>query len=354
MAGIKNHKTVEKREVNGIQERKCTYCDQWKTVDEFYSNCKHSAYWVDSNCKDCRKKKAQEKQITHRNEINQNKRDKKLVERGIQSPFNYLANKYLLLSQMKPLFPSKSNTFVDLFAGSCTVGINNGANQIICNDKDMNVVEFLNACKIYDADYIIAEINKVVDIYKPAESKENFDKLRDYFNAEDYNWAVFYALVSYSFNQHPLYNAQGKFRTGWGKGLCHFNSMLQKRIREFSEHIKGLNIQIVSQDFKGFDITNLGNSDFVYADPPYLLSSKTYEWSVEDEQALLDMLTQLDKQGVKFALSNVFKHRKGMNNLLIEWSKKYNVTRLQRNYSRMSRGNDKDTFSTEVLVRNYE
>ena len=353
MSGIKNNKKVETREVNGVQERKCTYCDKWKGVDEFYSNCKNSAYWIDSNCKECRKQKASERQKVYKNEINQNKRDKKLIERGIQSPLNYLANKYLLLPQMKPLLPKESNTFVDLFAGSCTVGINSSADKIICNDKDYNVIEFFNICKAYDSDYIISEIGKIIEDYNPTESKENYDRLRERFNTEK-NWTIFYALVVNSFNQHPLYNAKGEFKTGWGMGLCHFNSMLQKRIHEFSEHVKKLNIEFVSQDFKSFDISNLGSGDFVYADPPYLLSSKTYEWSIDNEKVLLDMLTQLDRQGVKFALSNVFKHKKGMNNLLIEWSKKYNVTRLQRNYSRLSRGKDKDTFSTEVLVRNYE
>jgi DNA adenine methylase Dam len=354
MAGIKNHKIVEKREINGVQERKCTWCDQWKTVDQFYSNCKHNAYWVDSNCKQCRKERALERQKTHKDELNQNKRNKKLNERGIQSPFNYLANKYLLLPQMKPLLPETSNVFVDLFAGSCTVGINNKADRIVCNDKDSNVIGFLNACKNHVSEYIISQILGVVDEYRPQESKENFDRLREIFNGEDNGWDVFYALTVHSFNQHPLYNAEGKFRTGWGNGLCYFNSMLQKRIHEFVQHIKTLNIEFVSSDFKNLDLSGLGSGDFIYADPPYLLSSKTYEWSEDDEAALLGLLKTLDTQGVKFALSNVFKHKKGMNTLLIEWSKKYNVTRLQRNYSRMSRGNDKDSFSTEVLVRNYE
>ena len=41
----------------------------------------------------------------------------------IKCPLRYTGNKYKLLSQILPLFPKNINTFVDLFAGSYTVGM---------------------------------------------------------------------------------------------------------------------------------------------------------------------------------------------------------------------------------------
>ena len=42
----------------------------------------------------------------------------------IKSPLNYTGGKYKLLPQLLPLFPQNINTFVDLFAGGCNVGVN--------------------------------------------------------------------------------------------------------------------------------------------------------------------------------------------------------------------------------------
>ena len=76
-------------------------------------------------------------------------------EELIKSPLNYTGGKFKLLPQILPLFPDKINTFVDLFAGGCNVGINVRANKIICNDilyqvmdRGMNAMhpsEFLTA-----------------------------------------------------------------------------------------------------------------------------------------------------------------------------------------------------------------
>lgn len=352
MAGIKNHKYTEMREVNGVKERKCTHCDQWLTLDKYYSNCKDNAYWIDSNCKKCRIEKQTARQKERRQEINQNKRDKKIEERGVQSPFNYIANKYLLMPQMMPLFPTEINTFVDLFCGSATVGINSNAKKVICNDIDTNVINFYNVCKDNEPSYVISKIKDTISEYNLG-GEDQFKAFRDYFNEGNHEWNIFYSLVCHSFNQHPLYNKKFKYNAGWGKDLCHFNFLLEKRVEEFSNKIQSMDIEFTNYRFQDMDLSFLKKGDFLYADPPYLLSTSTYIWNEDNEKELLALLDKLDKKGVKFAVSNVFKHKKCLNDILIQWSKKYKVHRLQRNYSRLTRGKQDDTYSTEVLVVNY-
>lgn len=354
MGRVIGFKNVETKVEGDIHYRKCTKCDKWLTVENYYSNNKNNPYWIDSVCKSCRREKSLERQKIKRDEINQQNRQKKLEERGFQSPFNYLANKYLLLPQIMPLIPKNINTCVDLFAGSCTFGINSGAKKIICNDIDSNIITFYNACKEMKSESILNMIYTTIDMYNLNHGgREAFDLIKSDFNNGKNNWNVFYSLVSYSFNQHPLYTKQGKFTTGYGKGLTHFNFMLEKRLKEFSDKIKEMDISFINCDFKKVDLSVLGKGDFVYADPPYLISSKTYEWNLENELKLLDILDELDSYGVNFALSNILKHKKGINDTLVKWSKKYKTYRLQRNYSRLSRGSIKDTNTTEVLITNY-
>lgn len=53
----------------------------------------------------------------------------------VKSPMNYVGGKYRLLSQILPLFPTKIDTFVDLFCGGLDVTLNINADKIIANDR---------------------------------------------------------------------------------------------------------------------------------------------------------------------------------------------------------------------------
>ena len=101
----------------------------------------------------------------------------------------------------------------------------------------------------------------------------------------------------------------------------------------------------------------------VYCDPPYLITTGSYndgkrgfrDWTQEEDTALLALLDELNKKGINFALSNVFAHKGQLNDGLIEWSKKYHVTYIDKTYSNCSyHFKDRDTKTIEVLVTNYE
>lgn len=147
MAGIKDSKKVETKFENGIELRKCNSCNEWLTKSNFYSNYKNNPNWIDSICIDCRKTKSLKRQIEKKDYIKDLNRKKKISKRGYQSPFNYMGNKYLILNEIRKLFPKNINTFVDLFCGSATIGINIEADQVICNDINYDIINFFNNCK---------------------------------------------------------------------------------------------------------------------------------------------------------------------------------------------------------------
>ena len=65
----------------------------------------------------------------------------KQIYKQIKSPLNYIGGKAKLLDQILPLFPKKINTFLDLFAGGCNVGLNVKAEKLICNDNLKFLIE---------------------------------------------------------------------------------------------------------------------------------------------------------------------------------------------------------------------
>lgn len=72
---------------------------------------------------------------------------------------------------------------------------------------------------------------------------------------------------------------------------------------------------------------------------------------------MLDLLDSLNSRGVKFALSNVLKHKGKENTILIDWINKngYRVEHLTMNYANSNyHTSDRSTTSSdEVLVLNY-
>ena len=102
------------------------------------------------------------------------------------------------------------------------------------------------------------------------------------------------------------------------------------------------------------------DSDFVYCDPPYLITCASYNehegWNEEKERKLLSLLDELNDKGVKFALSNVLENKGKENLILKEWAKKYNIHHLNHSYNNCNyHAKDKSKNSTdEVLITNYK
>lgn len=94
---------------------------------------------------------------------------------------------------------------------------------------------------------------------------------------------------------------------------------------------------------------------FLYiATPPYLNSVASYNeqggWTEKSEQILLTILNQLDKENIKFALSNNLKYE---NPILDKWKDKYNVHYLNGDYSNCNYHKIDRSKDIEVLITNY-
>ena len=305
----------------------------------------------------------------------------------IQSPLNYTGGKFKLLPQILPLFPKNINTFVDLFCGGCNVGINIDCESVIYNDLDENLLYLYNTFKNLDKQSVfewIFEIintyglslvsNKGYDYYKCDSSKglggynkESFLRLRADFNEKKkkvnydyYYYVMLYVIIVYAFNNQIRFNSNGEFNLPVGKR--DFNKKMQQKLSDFIDKIKEQNCKFTCLDFRKFDIDTLKNNDFVYVDPPYLITCATYNeqggWSETDEKDLLHFLDSLNEKGLRFALSNVLRSKGKENTILIEWldknKDKYRTVSLNYSYSNSNyQTKDKTSNSEEVLIINY-
>ena len=281
-----------------------------------------------------------------------------MMKKYIKSPMNYTGGKGKLLNQILPLFPKNINTFVDLFTGGCNVAVNVNADKIIANDLCTQVINTYKGIQNNNTEKAIEMIDTVINKYKlTKENKEGYLELRKAYNDGDKEWHIFYTLLAYSFNNQIRFNKKGEFNMPFGKGRSSFNPTLKKKFEDFSNAIHNKNIKFTNNDFKKINIDKLKDDDFVYLDPPYLVTEATYNtgWNEETEKDLLSLCDKLNDKGIKFAISNVLEHNGSKNEILINWSKKYNVNYLNYDYSNCNyHKKDNGHKSVEVLITNYK
>ena len=185
-------------------------------------------------------------------------------------------------------------------------------------------------------------------------------KLREDFNQykkkDLKHYVMLYTLIVYAFNNQIRYNKSGEYNLPVGKR--DFNKKMQNKLASFMERISEDKYKIASKDFREFDLDAILEDDFVYCDPPYLITTAGYNeqngWTEQDEYDLLTLLDKINEKGGKFALSNVLTSKGKENSILIEWSKKYNIHHLNYTYSNSNyHTKDKSNSSDEVLITNY-
>lgn len=275
----------------------------------------------------------------------------------IKSPLNYTGGKFKLLPKILPLFPEEIDTFVDLFCGGLNVAVNVKCNKIVANDLEYHVIDFYENLQKFTGGLAHNKIMDLVNKYGLSKTnQEGFLELRKDYN-DNKSWDKFYALVSHAFNYQIRYNNQGGYNMPFGKDRSSYNDSLQSKLIQFTDEINNKNFVFKNKDFRNIDI-NYDNSHFVYADPPYLISTASYNenggWTEKEEKDLLDYLDKVNESGSKFALSNVLEHKGRSNDILKEWSKKYNVHYLDYDYKNCSyQGKNTEEKTIEVLITNY-
>ncbi|TAE46854.1 MAG: DNA adenine methylase [Cytophagales bacterium] len=292
---------------------------------------------------------------------------KKTNSKQIKSPLNYIGGKFKLLDQILPLFPKEINTFVDLFAGGCNVGMNVKTEKIICNDNLKFLVEMYQDFQKYNLSEILQHIDNQINNFELSlTNEEGYKKMRKHYNQHK-NPLDLFVLVAFSFNHQIRFNNSHEFNNPFGRERSSFNATMKQNLIQFIQRIQEIKIEFTCFDFTQFDFLGLTSTDFVYCDPPYLISLGTYNdgkrgftgWNETQEHKLLSILENLHQRNIKFALSNVLEHKGKENDILKNWLNKNNYLKI--NYLRVDYSNsnyqtlvrEKNT-SVEVLITNYE
>lgn len=260
----------------------------------------------------------------------------------------YTGNKQKLLPELFKLFPDRNSymRFIDCFCGGLSVSLN-VPKPVLSNDYDRTLIDMYKRLQMLPDLSPVRELIKQHGLGK--NEKEAYLTFRDAYNKnKDPLWL--YVLILHSFSNVNRTNDKGNFNANFG---CRtLNDSTVKRFEHFKNNVRG--IEFSSASFKDLDICL---NDFVYCDPPYLITDAVYNkfWNEEREHELYDFLDNLNSDGIKFGLSNVTHHAGKQNDILIEWMQKYNVHNLDKKYLL---GQHTDSYeqnkTQEVYVCNYQ
>ena len=307
---------------------------------------------------------------------------RKQIKNYISSPLNYIGGKARILDQILPHMPSDIDIFVDLFCGGCNVGMNVSAEYTIYNDTSKPLISLLKALKRMNNETIINRINALIEEFGfsktrdhnfkfyggdankgvSAYNREKFLLLRDRFNShpkkDNQYYILLYTLILFGFNNQLRFNDKGEFNLPVGKR--DFNTASEAKLIKFLDALRMQRHEFQTKDFRKFNFANLTENSLVYCDPPYLITTATYNekdgWNEQDERDLLVILDELADRGIRFALSNVLQHEGKENSLLIEWigQNNYRVHNLFMDYHYSNyQKKSKKAESQEVLITNY-
>jgi len=296
-----------------------------------------------------------------------------------RSPLFYVGDKYKLYPKISEYFPKTMNRFIEPFTGGGSVFLNVNANEYLLNDIDSNVIEIHNFLEkqAKNPDLFFKNVFKIIEKYKLSHSyikdiipqelrynwkktyyakfnKEGFNKLKKDYNSGKANSTLhLYILLIYGFNRMLRFNSKGEYNLPVGN--VDFNKNTLTALNNYFDLIKKKNTTFQNLDFLDFfENINFQEDDFIYLDPPYLITFSEYNklWNQETEERLLKFLEYLDEQNINFAISNVTHYKGKINKQFLKWSKNHYSYSIKSNYISYHDNSNKEF--KEVLITNYQ
>ncbi|RIY32930.1 hypothetical protein CKF54_03775 [Psittacicella hinzii] len=336
----------------------------------------------------------------------------KVSKTVIPSPYIVNGLKVSSMEQILKLLPKDVNFFYDVFSGSSSVGVNTNAKVIVCLDTNSVHVQILKYLQRHTYEELARKLDFLAERYGLSNSaafgyayynSNSNDGLSDY-NREpylnlrsDYNHLLnqlkvknylqsvngnkqegqeslkiknatkehtpklvfnddmlirVIMLIIYGFNNFARFNHKGLFNLPVGKR--DFSIKVRERYKDYLNLLNSKHIDFAENNFSDLDINQLIQEQaFLYFNPPCVLNEDDLQnsWSFDLEAELYSFLEDLNKNGLRFAVSTFIQFQGKYNYRLLDWchSNRFNINFIQGN-------NEEESFATrtlEVVITNY-
>jgi DNA adenine methylase len=218
---------------------------------------------------------------------------------------------------------SEFERWVEPFCGSCVVPLNVQPRRALLSDSNVHIIQFYRDVQSGQLTAgVVREFLHDEGQKLRSTGEDHFYKVRERFNATP-NSLDFLFLNRSCFNGVMRFNKHGKFNVPY----CHKNdrfspayiTKITNQVKRIEDVLARLDWTFVASDFRQ-TLSDLRQSDFVYADPPYAGRHVDYfnSWSERDEN---DLANTLKRAPCHFVLSTWHSNEFRENQLLKQnWS----------------------------------
>ena len=277
----------------------------------------------------------------------------------IESPLNYIGSKAKVIDQIKEYCKPGIDCFIDAFGGGFNVGINMNCPHVIYNDLNYIVSTLIQSFRDYDTYEYLLNVKRYIKKFGLSQANAKaYNDARSFYNSrpvEQRDPRLLFTIIMYGYQQQIRFNSEHGFNNP--VGMRWLNDKVLEKLISFSRVIKEGNYEFKSVDYRELR-TDFTPNAFVYCDPPYMLTTGSYNdgkrgfagWNISLEQELFSFLDNLDKKGIPFMLSYVAEHKGTTNRALLDFIKR-------GNYRVVHLGNVLGISGSrrqEVLIVNYE
>lgn len=274
----------------------------------------------------------------------------------VQPFVKWVGGKRQLLTEIESAMPPRKSysTYYEPFVGGGAVLFHNQPKKAIINDYNTDLI---NAYQV-----IKENVDELIDSLKQHENTEEyFYKQRELDRHPDFNLLTevekasrLIYLNKTCFNGLYRVNSQGFFNTPYGR-YKNPNIVNEHVLRALNAYFNDKSNKIIFRngDFEDA-VKNIRKGSFVYFDPPYAPVSTTSNYTgytlagfnEADQIRLKKLCDKLDKQGVKWLLSN------SKVDFITELYKDYDIqiVNAKRNVNSVA---SKRGEVEEVLIKNY-
>ncbi len=279
----------------------------------------------------------------------------------MNSPLKWMGGKTKLIPFIQQFIP-KYNTYYEPFFGSGAVFFSQQPNNSVCSDIQAEPILIINAIKNAPKEFytLFSELSQ--QLWE--EGSGFYYSLREKYNKQnmsEFEKAVsFMILLRGGFNGLVRFNPRGEWNVPFGdrgnkdsknQAVPLNNLFSLSKIEEYSLFLNSGNKQFLNQSFdKTIQMAKEG--DFIYCDPPYLITTQQYNgWNIDDELLLVKELKEASKRGVRFILSNVYSYKGKENKELIDLYSEFKYELKSHNYI-VGPKQDRRQVVEEIIIYN--
>lgn len=213
-----------------------------------------------------------------------------------QPVIKWSGSKRLLADEIINYFPKDINTYYEPFLGGGSILLRLNPKRAVCIDINNSLIDFWNKLQM-NPDFLVSHYENEWNLLQ--KNYMEFFKVRDRYNQSP-NGEDLLFLSRTCVNGLIRYNKNGEFNNSLHYSRKGINpSTLSKVLYNASQQIE--NYVFISGEYNQI-LDQVSEGDFVYLDPPYYNTKNMYFGKI-DYNKLWDFLKELNKKGVKYALS---------------------------------------------------